>query len=193
VPSQRDLEAAEEALRRTNAAAGANPQLDDLVTAARDLIDRRRRHGDRRRPSWQRTMMDVAKVWAARSTCPRLSTGAVISNKDCQTLTAGYNGAVRGAPHCSEAGCLMEGGHCVRSVHAEMNAVAQAARTGVSIHGATIYSTHRPCVRCAGILVQVGIYKVYYESEYDSDSSKDAVTAVFNAAGVYHSRLKEED
>lgn len=112
------------------------------------------------RPTWEETFFALARTWAARATCPRLSVGCVLVNSDHQVIASGYNGAARGEPHCTDAGCRIAGGHCVRAIHAELNALLQAARVGVSVRGTTLYVTHRPCVRCWVMLRQAGVEDV---------------------------------
>ena len=113
------------------------------------------------RPSWDDTFMTLAATWAKRSTCPRLSVGCVLVDTDHHVVASGYNGAPRGRDHCSDIGCRIEGegkhAHCINAMHAEANAIAQAARTGVSIKGCYLYTTHLPCARCANLLLQAGV------------------------------------
>ena len=109
--------------------------------------------------------MEVARTVATRATCPRASVGAVLV-REHRILTTGYNGAPRGVAHCSEIGCEMIGGHCVRSTHAEANAVVQGALYGVGLDGATAYCTHQPCVNCAKLLISAGIVRIVYASAY---------------------------
>jgi dCMP deaminase len=109
--------------------------------------------------------MEVARTVASRATCPRASVGAVLV-RGHRILTTGYNGAPRGVAHCSEIGCEMVGGHCVRSTHAEANAVVQGALHGVSLDGATAYCTHQPCVNCAKLLISAGIERIVYAEPY---------------------------
>ncbi len=109
--------------------------------------------------------MEVARTVATRATCPRASVGAVIV-REHRILTTGYNGAPRGVAHCSEIGCEMVSGHCVRSTHAEANAVVQGALHGVGLDGATAYCTHQPCVNCAKLLISAGIVRIVYASAY---------------------------
>ena len=97
------------------------------------------------RASWDQYFMDIAVVVATRSTCPRKHVGAVIV-RDKTILSTGYNGSVRGLPHCDEVGHMMVDGHCVRTIHAEVNAIIQAAKNGARIDGASIYVTASP--RC---------------------------------------------
>ena len=117
------------------------------------------------RPSWDEYFLRIAQVVSSRSTCPRRSVGAVLV-RGRQILSTGYNGAPRGLSHCTEAGCLMQDGHCVRASHAEMNAIAQAAMHGVAVEGATLYCTDRPCLICTKILINAGIEKIVYWRQY---------------------------
>lgn len=117
------------------------------------------------RVSWERYFMNLAIQAATRSTCPRKHVGAVIV-RDKTVLSTGYNGSLRGAPHCDEAGCLMENGHCIRTVHAEANAIIQAARHGIRLEGAEIYVTASPCFNCFKLIVNAGIRKIYYGEFY---------------------------
>jgi dCMP deaminase len=137
------------------------------------------------RPSWDDTMLSIAAVMSQRSTCLRLQAGAVIATADHKVVATGYNGAPHGLEHCTVLGCMVEGGHCVRAVHAEVNAVVQVARLGgPGLDGCTLYSTHRSCVRCAPILVQSGIRRVVYSKEYDSDLASGAVVDLLTRSGV---------
>lgn len=136
------------------------------------------------RASWEQTAMEIASVMSQRSTCPRLKAGAVVCSPDNQVLTTGYNGAPRGQAHCFDLGCDMDGDHCVRALHAEHNAVLQAARHGISLRGTTLYATHRPCIRCALTIMQVGISAVVYRADYDSDHRKENVMSLFSSAGI---------
>lgn len=109
--------------------------------------------------------MNLARQAATRSTCPRKSVGAVIV-RDKTVLSTGYNGSLRGAPHCDEVGCLMENDHCVRTVHAEANAIIQAARNGTRLEGAEIYVTASPCFNCFKLIANAGIRRIYYGEFY---------------------------
>lgn len=136
------------------------------------------------RPTWDETFMEIARVVSQRATCPRLHAGAVIVNTDRRILSTGYNGAPSGLGHCTDEGCLMEDNHCVRTVHAEINALASAARIGVPVLDATIYLTARPCIRCVQVLINAGISRLVYRSEYDSDNRRDDTMALLQRAGV---------
>jgi len=93
------------------------------------------------RPTWNQYFAELATLTAARSTCPRASVGCVLV-KDNRVVSTGYNGSAPGMPHCTDVGCFTEHNHCIRTIHAEVNAIAQAARTGVTTEGATAYVTH---------------------------------------------------
>lgn len=132
--------------------------------------------------------MNLAVQAATRSTCPRKSVGAVIV-RDKAVLATGYNGSIRGLPHCSEAGCLMENDHCVRTVHAEANAILQAARLGVRIAGAEIYVTASPCWDCFKLIANSGIGEVKYGEFYRDERIHDFA----EAAGIALTYLGLED
>jgi dCMP deaminase len=117
------------------------------------------------RVSWDRYFMNLAREAASRSTCPRKAVGAIIV-RDKAVLATGYNGSLRGLPHCTEVGCLMENDHCVRTVHAEANALLQAARHGVTIEGADIYVTASPCWDCFKLIANAGIRRILYGEFY---------------------------
>jgi len=117
------------------------------------------------RVSWERYFMQIAEQVATRSTCDRKFVGAVIV-RDKMILSTGYNGSIRGLPHCEEAGHEMENGHCIRTVHAEANAIVQAARNGVAIENADIYVTASPCYYCFKLIANAGIKRVYYKEFY---------------------------
>lgn len=117
------------------------------------------------RVSWERYFMNLALQAATRSTCSRKHVGAVIT-RDKTILSTGYNGSIRGAPHCSDVGCLMEDGHCIRTVHAEANALVQAACHGIRLEGGEIYVTASPCFNCFKLIVNAGIRKIYFAEFY---------------------------
>ena len=132
------------------------------------------------RPDNDTYFMRMADLVATRSTCLRRQVGAVIM-KEKRVLTTGYNGAPKGLKHCAEVGCIrtqnnIESGtrhELCRGVHAEQNAVIQAAYFGASIKDASIYTTNFPCVMCAKILVNAGIIEVIYKDDYEDPLSKD--------------------
>ena len=117
------------------------------------------------RPSWDDYFMDIAQVAAKRATCDRKHVGAVIA-RDKTILSSGYNGSIPGLAHCDDVGHLMEDGHCVRTVHAEANAITQAARNGVMISGSDIYVTASPCFGCFKLIASVGIKRIVFGEFY---------------------------
>jgi dCMP deaminase len=117
------------------------------------------------RVPWDQYFMNIAEVVASRSTCDRKFVGAVIV-RDKTILSTGYNGSIRGLPHCSDVGHLMENDHCVATIHAEANAIVQAARNGVMIDGATIYATASPCWSCFKQIANAGIKRICYGEFY---------------------------
>ncbi len=126
------------------------------------------------RLSWDQYFLTITRQVAERSTCPRAKVGAVIV-RDKNILATGYNGAPAGLPHCTDVGCLVYQSrtptgeieeNCYRTIHAEINAIAQAAKNGVSIRGADIYVTHTPCIHCLKVLINTGIKRIFYEKEY---------------------------
>lgn len=122
------------------------------------------------RPDWDTYFMTIARDVAARSTCDRADVGAVLV-RDKRILTTGFNGSPSGQPHCDEAGHLMVDGHCVRTIHAEANAIIQAALHGVSSKGATVYVTHFPCLSCTKMLINAGIVRIVYATQYRVDEN----------------------
>ena len=126
------------------------------------------------RPSWDQYFLTNTRQVAERSTCNRAKVGAVIV-RDKNILASGYNGAPAGLPHCTEVGCLIYQSktptgeteeNCYRTIHAEINAIAQAAKNGVGIRDADIYVTHTPCIHCLKVLINTGIKRIFYEKEY---------------------------
>ena len=126
------------------------------------------------RPSWHQYFLTITRQVAERSTCTRATVGAVIV-RDKNLLATGYNGAPAGLPHCTEVGCLVYTSrtpageleeNCFRTIHAEINAIAQAAKNGASIRDADIYITHTPCIHCFKVLINTGIKRVLYEKPY---------------------------
>jgi dCMP deaminase len=117
------------------------------------------------RADWPEYFMNIAKEVATRSTCDRKHVGAVIV-KNKTILSTGYNGSIRGMPHCSESGHMMENDHCVATIHAEANAVLQSAKNGVMIDKAEVYITASPCWPCFKMLANTGIKKIYYGEFY---------------------------
>ena len=126
------------------------------------------------RPTWHQYFLTITRNVAERSTCTRAKVGAVIV-RDKNILATGYNGAPAGMPHCLDVGCLVYTSktpsgeveeNCFRTIHAEINAIAQAAKNGASIRDADIYITHTPCIHCVKVLINTGIRRIFYEREY---------------------------
>lgn len=112
--------------------------------------------------------MAIARVVATRSTCDRKHVGAVIV-RDKMLLTTGYNGSIRGLPHCDDVGHLMQDAHCIRTVHAEANAIVQAARNGVRLEAADIYVTASPCFSCFKLIANAGLRRIVFGEFYRDD------------------------
>ncbi|MBF0253676.1 MAG: dCMP deaminase family protein [Candidatus Omnitrophica bacterium] len=121
-----------------------------------------------KRVSWDVYFMRIAREASLRSTCDRKFVGAVIV-RDRTILSTGYNGSIRNMPHCSEAGHMMDNNHCVATIHAEANAILQAAKNGVMIDGATIYTTASPCWNCFKLIANAGIRRICYGEFYRDD------------------------
>lgn len=144
------------------------------------------------RPSWDQYFMDIVELVSLRSTCLRRKVGAVLI-KDKRILTTGYNGVPTGIQHCSEVGCLRdrmnvpsgERHELCRGLHAEQNAIIQAALHGVSIKNATLYCTNHPCIICAKMIINSGITTVIYRDEY----SDDLACQMFREADIEVRRL----
>lgn len=117
------------------------------------------------RIAWDQYFMAQSHLLALRSTCTRLMVGATIV-RDKRIIAGGYNGSVSGGVHCIDEGCYVIDGHCVRTVHAEANALLQCAKFGVPTDGADIYVTHFPCLQCTKQLIQSGIKNIFYAEDY---------------------------
>lgn len=124
-----------------------------------------------KRIEWDEYFIEIAKMVAKRSTCDRRFVGAVIV-RDRNILSTGYNGSPKGLPHCDEIGHEISDGHCIRTIHAEANALVQAAKHGVGVENASLYLTYSPCYDCFKMLVNAGIkeiiYGEFYNSRYDA-------------------------
>ncbi len=128
------------------------------------------------RPSWDEYFMQIVELIKTRSTCIRRQVGAVIV-KDKRILATGYNGAPVGCKHCSEVGCMRERlnipsgqrHELCRAIHAEQNAIVQAAYSGISVSGATLYVTNQPCVLCAKLAINAGIVRIVFNGEYPDE------------------------
>ena len=129
------------------------------------------------RVDWHQYFMNIAREVSTRSTCDRKHVGAVIV-RDKTILSTGYNGSIRGMPHCDDEGHLMEDGHCVATIHAEANAVIQAARNGVRLEGAEIYITASPCWICFKMLANAGIKTIHYGEFYRDQRTFDVAKKI---------------
>lgn len=149
------------------------------------------------RPSWDEYFMEIASTVAKRATCDRGRSGCIIV-KNRQILVTGYVGSPRGLPHCDDVGHLFkktihEDGsvtnHCVRTVHAEQNAITQAARLGIALEGGTLYCRMTPCRTCAMLIINCGIERVVCEFKYHTGAESEAM---FKEAGVELQYLHDE-
>ena len=145
------------------------------------------------RPTWDEYFMEICRTVAKRATCDRGRSGCVIA-RNRQILVTGYVGSPMGMPHCDDVGHQMkttihEDGHqtqhCVRTVHAEQNAIVQAANSGVSVCGGTLYVTIQPCVLCAKMAINAGIKKIVFRGDYPDDLSME----LLKEAGIRVVRL----
>ncbi|QTM99889.1 ComE operon protein 2 [Sediminibacillus dalangtanensis] len=141
------------------------------------------------RISWNQYFMAQSHLLALRSTCQRLMVGATIV-RDKRIIAGGYNGSVSGSVHCIDEGCYVIDGHCVRTVHAEINALLQCAKFGVATEGAELYVTHFPCLQCCKSIIQSGIRKVYYAADY---KNHPYAIELFQDAGVQTEKVKLEE
>jgi dCMP deaminase len=150
-----------------------------------------------KRPSWDEYFMEVCRAIGKRATCDRGRSGCVIARNN-QILATGYVGAPAGLPHCDEAGHQLrktvhedgsESMHCVRSVHAEQNAICQAARRGIAIEGSTLYCKMTPCRACAMMIINCGVVRVICERKYHSGVESEQM---FRTAGVAIEYVEEK-
>ena len=149
------------------------------------------------RPSWDEYFMEIANTVAKRATCDRGRSGCVIA-RDKQLLVSGYVGSPVGLPHCDEVGHQMKKmiheddsvtQHCVRTVHAEQNAICQAAKLGMSLFGATLYCRMTPCRTCAMLIINCGIVRVVCEKKYHAGAESEEM---FKIAGVTLEYVNDE-
>ena len=122
-----------------------------------------------KRITWDQFFMAQSHLLALRSTCTRLAVGATIV-RDRRIMAGGYNGSISGGDHCIDQGCYVVDNHCVRTIHAEMNALLQCAKYGVSVNGADMYVSHFPCLQCSKSIIQSGIARLYYAVDYKNHS-----------------------
>ncbi|MFA1711615.1 ComE operon protein 2 [Peribacillus frigoritolerans] len=140
------------------------------------------------RISWDQYFMAQSHLLALRSTCTRLTVGATIV-RDNRIIAGGYNGSIAGGTHCIDDGCYVIDNHCVRTIHAEMNALLQCAKFGVPTDEAEIYVTHFPCLQCCKSLIQAGIKAVYYAEDY---KNHPYALELFKQAGVKTEKVESK-
>ncbi len=137
------------------------------------------------RPSWDDYFMAITQLIATRGTCDRLYTGAILV-KDKRIISSGYNGSAPGLPHCFEVGHLMEEGHCVRTIHGELNALLQAAVQGsTSTVGATMYTKYSPCIHCTKYIIACGIKRVVVGKVYRNSQAIDMLRQAGVEVDIY--------
>ena len=141
-----------------------------------------------KRPAWDEYFLKLAMLASERSTCPRMHCGCILV-KDRFVLATGYNGSIPGQPHCEDAGCLIVDDHCVRTNHAEINALVQAAIHGVNISGSTAYITNMSCTTCAKALIAAGIKRVVVFSDFHDTLA----TKFYTESGVEIAKLPIPD
>ncbi len=143
---------------------------------------------ENKRPKWDEYFLKLAMLASERSTCPRMHCGCVLV-KDRFVLATGYNGSLPNQPHCDEVGCLIVDNHCVRTNHAEINALVQAVVHGISIKGAAAYITNMSCTACSKALIAAGIKRVVVFSDFHDTLA----TKFYNESGVEITKLKMPD
>ena len=140
----------------------------------------------RKRPDWDQYFLKLAMLASERATCPRMHCGCVLV-KDKHVVSTGYNGSIPGDDHCEDVGCWVVENHCIRTNHAEMNALTQAARRGHATEGATAYVTNMPCTACAKALIAAGIKRVVVFSDFHDT----VATKFFEKAGIILDKIPQ--
>jgi len=135
-----------------------------------------------KRPSWDEYFLQIADLVSTRSTCDRLHVGAILV-RNRMIVSSGYNGAPRQTQQCDEVGCRIVNDHCVRTVHAEVNSVIQAAFHGISTEGTTLYTKYFPCEHCVKVLINAGVKEIVYSKEYEN-SDQTFTRKMLKEAGV---------
>lgn len=146
-----------------------------------------------KRESWDHYFMRLVEAVASRATCTRRKFGALLTREN-MILSTGYNGSARGLAHCTEVGCKIINNHCVRTIHAEQNAIISAARNGINVNGATIYTLGFPCLICAKLLINLGIKRVVFRELYFKPEYKEELEftqELFRDTGVETVHLKD--
>lgn len=138
------------------------------------------------RIDWHEYFLAQSHLLRLRSTCERLKVGALIV-KDNRVIAGGYNGSVSGEAHCIDVGCYVEGGHCIRTIHAEINALLQCSKFGVSTEGSSVYVTHFPCVHCTKSMIQAGVKNIYYAEDY---KNHPYALELLEKTGVIHQKIE---
>ncbi|WP_070120731.1 ComE operon protein 2 [Bacillus marinisedimentorum] len=138
------------------------------------------------RISWDQYFMSQSHLLSQRSTCTRLAVGATIV-RDKRIIAGGYNGSISGGTHCIDEGCYVIDEHCVRTIHAEVNALLQCAKFGVPTEGAEIYVTHFPCIHCTKALIQSGIKALHYAKDYKNHPYAEEM---LQQAGVFVQKVE---
>jgi dCMP deaminase len=132
------------------------------------------------RITWNQFFMAQCHLLALRSTCTRLAVGAIIV-RDNRIIAGGYNGSISGGDHCIDHGCYVVDNHCIRTIHAEMNALLQCSKYGIPAADSTLYVTHFPCLQCSKAIIQSGVQNVYYATDY---RNHEYAIKLFEQAGV---------
>jgi len=139
----------------------------------------------KKRPDWDEYFLKLAMLASERATCPRMHCGCVLI-KDREIIATGYNGSIPGDDHCEDVGCLIVDNHCERTVHAEMNAIVQAAKRGHAVAGASAYITNMPCTTCSKALITAGVKRVVVFADFHDTMATD----FFAKAKVKIDRIK---
>lgn len=132
------------------------------------------------RITWDQFFMAQCHLLAVRSTCTRLAVGATIV-RDNRIIAGGYNGSISGGDHCIDHGCYVVDNHCIRTIHAEMNALLQCSKYGIPVTGSSLYVTHFPCLQCTKAIIQSGIRHVIYATDY---KNSEYAIELFEQSGV---------
>ena len=132
------------------------------------------------RITWDQFFMAQCHLLALRSTCTRLAVGAIVV-RDNRIIAGGYNGSISGGDHCIDHGCYVVDNHCVRTIHAEMNALLQCSKYGIPASASTLYVTHFPCLQCAKAIIQAGVKNVFYALDYRNN---EYAGKLFTQSGV---------
>lgn len=132
------------------------------------------------RITWDQFFMAQCHLLALRSTCTRLAVGAIVV-RDNRIIAGGYNGSISGGDHCIDHGCYVVDNHCVRTIHAEMNALLQCSKYGIPASASTLYVTHFPCLQCTKAIIQAGVKNVFYAKDYRNN---EYAMELFAQAGV---------